>query len=158
MKIRNGFVSNSSSSSFIVIGSNVQDLQLKDETLEIGRYGETDFGWGPETIFDMHSRINFCLLQALYSNDDRNLHMLLDTLRNVYNDVFVCLLTGECDEKITEELERSKEYGKEIKTGYIDHQSSAVEDCNIEMFESKDALCSFIFARDSYIELDNDNR
>lgn len=50
MKIRTGFVSNSSSSSFIVIGSNVQDMYLKDETLEIGKYGEIDFGWARNNL------------------------------------------------------------------------------------------------------------
>lgn len=41
---------------------------------------------------------------------------------------------------------------------YIDHQSSAKGGRNIEMFESVNKLRKFIFARDSLIQTDNDNR
>jgi hypothetical protein len=41
--------------------------------------------------------------------------------------------------------------------GYIDHQSSAGEGQNIEIFNSKEILRSFLFNKESYIQLDNDN-
>jgi hypothetical protein len=41
---------------------------------------------------------------------------------------------------------------------YIDHASSAVEDQNMEIFESEEVLKNFIFGSGSHIELDNDNR
>lgn len=41
--------------------------------------------------------------------------------------------------------------------GYIDHQSSAAEDRNTEIFDDKETLAQFLFDGDSYIHLDNDN-
>lgn len=41
--------------------------------------------------------------------------------------------------------------------GYIDHQSSAVEGENTEIFESEETLERFLFGPQSRIELNNDN-
>jgi hypothetical protein len=42
-------------------------------------------------------------------------------------------------------------------TGYIDHQSSAEEGANIEMFENEDSLEKFLFSKRSKIIGGNDN-
>ena len=68
MKVRAGFVSNSSSSSFIVIASGTHEpLGCPSESalprlggiLELGRAGSAEFGWGPDTFNDSFSKINF---------------------------------------------------------------------------------------------------
>jgi hypothetical protein len=41
--------------------------------------------------------------------------------------------------------------------GYIDHQSSAVEGENLEIFESEEVLRNFLFDVKSKVILDNDN-
>lgn len=136
MKIRSGFVSNSSSSSFIVIGyGDEESLNSCSDVLKLGPLGETEFGWGPKTITDMHSRINFAKIQA-----EGNLKWE-DMLESVIKKNAKCKSI---------EWDLGEWY-------YIDHQSAACEDANIEMFDSEDDLRRFLFCEDSRIELDNDN-
>lgn len=140
MKQRLGFVSNSSSSSFVVIGSGDCSNGIKrvksrieDGIIIFGREGETEFGWGPDTITDIFSRFNFAKLQAIRSEWS-------EMLEKVIKDV-----TG-CDSIMWD------------VDGYIDHQSAACEGSNIEIFDNEDTLKNFLFCEDSMIELDNDNR
>ena len=70
--IRNDFVSNSSSSSFIVINDCVSDKDKK-RTLENvkninkiylpTKYGTYNFGWENKTYDDIWSKLNFCAIQ-----------------------------------------------------------------------------------------------
>ncbi len=150
MKTRNGFVSNSSSSSFICIDYS----PLTDERFNVfttdncilvvdGSNGITEFGWGPETITDSWSRLNFCYLQALYANRQEWIIMLEK------------LLEKRCG--ISEvEWDINLEYDNTCYV-YIDHQSCASEDRNTEMFDSETNLEHFIFGKGSKIVLDNDN-
>ena len=138
MKIRNGFVSNSSSSSFVVIGSGPENYSsliadVLDGEIVLGRNGDSEFGWGPETITDVFSRINFAYLQAKHKDEWHE--MLEDVIKK---SVGCTSIVWEVD-------------------GYIDHQSSASEGENTEIFESKDVLSRFLFCGDSLIELDHDN-
>lgn len=137
MKRRTGFVSNSSSSSFIVIGDGeIITPETRDKTLKVPEDlgGETEFGWGPATHTDIGSRINFSYLQTEY--DGKNQEMLENVIKEHLN---------------VDTIEWSVD-------GYIDHQSSAHEGENLEMFESEDILKKFLFASDSLIEEDNDNQ
>lgn len=140
MKARQGFVSNSSSSSFVVIGETgndsheVKSLIMKGE-VTLGNQGRDDFGWGPETIQDVFSRINFAKIQA--ENNTEWLKMLERVIKDEIG----------CDTIVWE----MSDYP------YIDHQSNASEGENTEIFDSDDSLRRFLFCSDSLIELDHDN-
>lgn len=143
MKARIGFVSNSSSSSFVVIGTNGdRSKQLKnlveDGIIILGSRGETEFGWGPETISDVFSMINFAKLQANYINNHDWENMLNDVIKEATN----------CNEILWDE---------KVIEGYIDHQSASCEGKNTEIFDTKDTLRNFLFCTDSKIVLNNDN-
>ena len=138
MKERIGFVSNSSSSSFIVIGNGESEgyfvkPEVSDGCIVFGKKGETEFGCGPERITDVFSRINFAHIQA--ENKPEWQEMIDDIIKNEIG----------CDTILWE------------LSGYIDHQSSACEGSNVEMFNSEDSLRRFLFCDDSFIQLDNDN-
>jgi hypothetical protein len=156
MKFRNGFVSNSSSSSFIVVSTdrNYQEElkdKFEDKVLVIDGSGElsspaiTEFGWGPERIDDVESKINFCYLQCLYSQDTYWLKRLEDVVKD---------FTGA--ESIEWRISTDGIDKKDV-WGYIDHQSSAPEGKNTGMFSSAGKLKRFIFGKGSFIQLDNDN-
>ena len=159
MKTRLGFVSNSSSSSFIVI-SDTNDIErfnlhhftweeYSDNVLLIGAAGETEFGWQNEEYNDVNDKINFTWIQAKYMEDNSNsrpMEMLISVLKEYTNskDVKSVLTLSYDDEK-----------GK--RWAYIDHQSASSEDCNTEMFHDEDKLKAFLFNPRSYIQNGNDN-
>jgi len=148
VKTRQGFVSNSSSSSFVVIGS--REPKSTIPLLENGAVcvgprvgGEYEFGWEIEDHTDTYSRINFAYIQAKDTNNEYWLETIEEAIKEVTGaaDIIWC------------------EFGSNKWTpyGYIDHQSSACEGENTEMFESIDSMKRFLFSSDSYIHTDNDN-
>ena len=147
MKIRKGFVSNSSSSSFIVIGNSGR-MTIPDwgEKLIVDcNLGHCEFGWDVNDIYDIGSRIIFAYLQALDSGDkkDHRIEMLEEVIK---------------DNTDVEEIEwKISSNWDDPNWGYIDHQSSACEGENVEMFDSYIDLKNFIFDDKSYIHTDNDN-
>jgi hypothetical protein len=146
VKCRVGFVTNSSSSSFIVINATKGYETLPaytDGVYRVGFLGETEFGWMPRNIHDIDSRINFAYLQALTVDNKEWVKMLEEVIKeNSEVKEINFLLTDDWN---------SPSYG------YIDHQSCASEGENTEMFTSKDTLKDFIFGEGSYIHTDNDN-
>jgi len=150
LKTRNSFVSNSSSSSFIVIGRGKHSYPAVDnDTFTIGVGGETEFGWNRDTISDVWSRINFAWLQANYLTTSEEMAMLFSVLREHLDVKHI--------ESVIVRSYRQADSDSELVWGYIDHQSNATEGENLEMFNSEKDLADFLFARGSRIELNNDN-
>lgn len=155
MKCRTGFVSNSSSCSFIVINnSNIRIPELINNNkseLNVPQDfgGNTEFGWEEIRYYDFGSKLNFAYLQTTYVNEHISkkwIEMLEKILKdNLHINIINWNLTTEYN-------------NKEKFWGYIDHQSCASEGGNIEIFDSETDLYNFLFSSDSYIQGDNDNK
>lgn len=148
MKIRTGFVSNSSSSSFVVIDKgpiedwNIPDeLRLLTELTVVSPNGNYEFGWERITYYEVWDKINFAYLQTrvAWDNGEEWRNMLSNVLKK-YTSIKEILWTDTNGDM-----------------GYIDHQSSASEGENTEIFESEEVLAQFLFNRKSVIVGNNDN-
>jgi hypothetical protein len=155
MKIRSGFVSNSSSSSFIIIGNSIGDKTLETykkvfgnrDTLLISKeFGNNHFGWEHEKYAAFGDLVIFARIQAEYVKKTHPEWMAM--LDKVLKDN---LNVKEVVWEITTDWEKERDYC------YIDHQSASSEGQNTEMFDSEDALTKFLFSDDSYIQGGNDN-
>lgn len=140
MKIRLGFVGNSSSSSFIVIGNSGVNVALPEEII-IGAEGETSFGWGPETITDLHSRINLAYHEA-YWMDGQEEGDNVQRLVNLLKKFGASSISTKKAAKMADDWKLT-----------VDHQSHGT----FGMFDSDNDLERFILDKESVIELDNDN-
>ncbi len=150
MKIRQGFVSNSSSSSFISIDmkNKPKKPKLNTDTLVVNSsLGRTEFGWGPERLFGCSIMLIFSYLQVQYTQEKWLQENRLVMLENVIKKVLgVKHIVWEIGDK----------WDKDGRS-YIDHQSSAKEGKNTQMFQNEETLEHFIFSPNSHITLDHDN-
>lgn len=162
MKIRNGFVSNSSSSSFIVIkpvGNNSEEEQtmefLKgfscndDGVFVPFSQGKCKFGWDDIKYTNSVDKLNWACLQAYYAKlylKDNEPIALLKKLFKQNGMKFRGLSHNEL-----------KDFNR-CTDAYIDHQSTVFEDKTMmEIFESMTALKNFLFCKDSFVNTGNDN-
>lgn len=164
MKIRQGFVSNSSSSSFIIIGQGYTADNMIDaqNAIESNRernygslvlpdvYGKYDFGWEVEDSYSFLSKLNFCFIQTTYLNGEEQAHYQ-NMLKKVLAEDFHL-------EDYVFDFTTESGFGPDELHYYIDHQSASYEGENMEMFESEDTLRNFLYSHQSYIHTDNDNR
>jgi hypothetical protein len=171
MKIRTGFISNSSSSSFVVIkntGSfhNVREDEFccKGGTLVVdGSQGNLEFGWEWTRYDNFWDKLHFAYIQARYMDSeamdspygdkkppfDKKSDVGLKILEEILKEELGVL---DIEWKIDPEAHWDSPY-----RCYIDHQSAIYEGQNGEIFESKEVLKSFLFDIGSFIQGGNDN-
>lgn len=170
MKVRNGFVSNSSSSSFIVISD--EDLEIPEFYNQVKKNlvipndfgGNFQFGWEKIRYSHFNDKLNWAYLQAQYASTagapgkkEIYLQMLEEVLKEVFgiNEVKVNLLVEDYSRNYDEDYD---EEGNDIIYGYIDHQSTLAEDPeNKRIFQTKEMLKNFLLSSKSFIQGGNDN-
>ena len=170
MKDRNDFVSNSSSSSFIVItDSGAFDAPRsfcgEKVTLPNAEFGQTEFGWQTERYGDFWSKLNWCAIvisdkRGMEEGDGPEDELSERVLEPWYRaDEMERNLKEVCAELGYDvSVRRKGEDECEWDYGYIDHQSAIFEDPdNARMFKTKKALRDFLTNSGSYIDNSNDN-
>lgn len=170
MKVRNGFVSNSSSSSFVVYGRDSAKLIKEMPTNLYTRVweiwadrdipimtlpfadAELEFGWQFEQYHNIKDRFNFVVAMLISMKEEE---------RYEYKEMLQKVLRKHMSHNEYLQIRYDYNYFFWDSTTNdllsIDHQSAWGEGSNRELFENEKNLEDFIFNEDSFIQCGNDN-
>jgi hypothetical protein len=165
MKIRTKFVSNSSSSSFIVYGESSIDESVERnlksyihrhiDDNDVFKYNpHSQFGWEFEVFNDWMSKFDWAFLQMWYLLYDNEYTYYYDTMLELLQSYYPEIKRIET-KRFSEDYEDDEDYMNDEPYGYIDHQSIGGE--NAEFLEDVSSLRYFILSDKSFICNQNDN-
>jgi len=169
MKMRQGFVSNSSSSSFIIMGNEQQPIAPKHKispyekslTIPDDLGGETQFGWQVQKYSTFEDRLNWAALGATYKAIKREAgrysdyyYKRLKPNKKWLNMLIKVLKKDFCLTHV--DIRFNDDNMNDV--GYIDHQSGPADRPeNFEFFKNEDSLRQWLYASGSQILCGNDN-
>lgn len=186
MKIRCGFVSNSSSSSFIVYDKSdtmIEQQIPKDivyytedwvapsmnghfdfrmvPTITLPSHlGKSEFGWDFERRYDIMSRLNWCAIQILLAKR-RDLDTIYQNQHIDWYEMsrnFKNVVYNDLGYNVKYDYNSIESDSPEGDWAGIDHQSTAYEDLSIvAFFLDKYAIKAFLCGEHSYYQGGNDN-
>jgi len=176
MKARCDFVSNSSSSSFIVISDKGEKKvpNFEGESLFVPcDYGCKSFQWQTERYYDFYSKLNWCAIIIMSLKDqeryDKSSEKLeVDVTKPWFKSSEMAnMLTKVCKERFglsveiahySETDDDDKQLDEYYDIGGIDHQSNVGESPeNARMFMTEKSLYDFLSNSHSFIDNSNDN-
>lgn len=174
MKTRHGYVSNSSSSSFVMVPEKAvkamyarkeplsldylremfkREIERKDELNEgkwIGLFddGVKEFGWDVKNYYDEETKWNWMVLQAYYGGDEWHEHRTSEYRERLESYLHDLGFDVSIDWDGISRLESDCD-------AYIDHQSIDSE----ETFDTVDriGISEFLLSQDAFVHTDNDN-